>query len=129
VFLPSSVVDQALPQAPKNTLHANPRHCQERFDTDRPVWQNIRANNLPSRGLFVNNRSKGRPTEREWMERMLEALEKLAEGGKWFGLIDKVYRRNTLQAVWRRAKATVGAPKAARVFCPRGPRPKGSVGP
>jgi RNA-directed DNA polymerase len=33
-----------------------------------------------------------------WAERMLKALEKGVKGGVWFSLIDKVYRRTTLDA-------------------------------
>ena len=56
------------------------------------------------------------PTEWEWVESsiwtdsMLEALERGVKGGKWFSLIDKVYRLNTLKTAWRRVKANQGAP-------------------
>lgn len=56
------------------------------------------------------------PTEWTWVEpsvwtdRMLEALEKGVKGGKWFSLIDKVYRPSTLKAAWERVKANDGAP-------------------
>jgi hypothetical protein len=40
-----------------------------------------------------------------WTERMLRTLERGIEGGKWFALIDKVYRKANLQSafnqVWR----------------------------
>ena len=35
-----------------------------------------------------------------WNERMLAALGNGVRGGKWFSLIDKVYRQQTLQAAW-----------------------------
>ena len=44
-----------------------------------------------------------------WSERMLAALGNGVQGGKWFSLIDKVYRATTLQAAWRRVKANRGA--------------------
>jgi len=44
-----------------------------------------------------------------WAERMLAALGNGVQGGKWFSLIDKVYRATTLQAAWRRVKANRGA--------------------
>jgi RNA-directed DNA polymerase len=44
-----------------------------------------------------------------WNERMLAALENGVKGGKWFGLIDKVYRVETLKAAWRKVAANGGA--------------------
>jgi len=44
-----------------------------------------------------------------WNERMLAALENGVRGGKWFSLIDKVYRPQTLQAAWHKVKANAGA--------------------
>jgi len=44
-----------------------------------------------------------------WSERMLAALENGVQGGKWFSLIDKVYRAETLRAAWQRVKANGGA--------------------
>jgi len=40
---------------------------------------------------------------------MLAALGNGVQGGKWFSLIDKVYRTTTLQAAWRRVKSNRGA--------------------
>lgn len=45
-----------------------------------------------------------------WTDRMLEALEKGVKGGKWFSLIDKVYRETTLIEAWNQVKANNGAP-------------------
>ena len=45
-----------------------------------------------------------------WTDRMLEALEKGVKGGKWFSLIDKVYRRENLRAAFREVAANKGAP-------------------
>jgi RNA-directed DNA polymerase len=44
-----------------------------------------------------------------WNERMLAALGNGVKGGKWFSLIDKVYRPATLQAAWRKVAANAGA--------------------
>src|SRR5918996_3789580 len=44
-----------------------------------------------------------------WSERMLAALENGVKGGKWFSLIDKVYRAETLKAAWQKVKANAGA--------------------
>ena len=44
-----------------------------------------------------------------WNERMLAALENGVRGGKWFSLIDKVYRPATLRAAWRKVERNGGA--------------------
>ena len=44
-----------------------------------------------------------------WNERMLAALGNGVKGGKWFSLIDKVYRAETLKAAWKRVEANGGA--------------------
>ena len=44
-----------------------------------------------------------------WNERMLAALENGVKGGKWFSLIDKVYRAETLRAAWKKVEANGGA--------------------
>jgi RNA-directed DNA polymerase len=44
-----------------------------------------------------------------WSERMLAALENGVKGGKWFSLIDKVYRVETLKAAWQKVAANGGA--------------------
>lgn len=44
-----------------------------------------------------------------WTERMLAALGNGVKGGKWFSLIDKVYRPETLQAAWQQVKGNKGA--------------------
>jgi RNA-directed DNA polymerase len=43
-----------------------------------------------------------------WTERMVEALERGIEGGKWHSLIDKVYAERTLRAGWRRVERNGG---------------------
>jgi RNA-directed DNA polymerase len=44
-----------------------------------------------------------------WTERMLTALEQGVKGGKWFSLMDKVYRERTLWAAFLEVKANGGA--------------------
>jgi RNA-directed DNA polymerase len=44
-----------------------------------------------------------------WTDRMLAALEKGVKGGKWFSLIDKVVRKETLLAAFARVKANGGS--------------------
>jgi len=44
-----------------------------------------------------------------WSERMLAALENGVKGGKWFSLIDKVYRTQTLRAAWDKVRDNGGA--------------------
>jgi RNA-directed DNA polymerase len=44
-----------------------------------------------------------------WNERMLAALKNGVKGGKWFSLIDKVYRPQTLRAAWRKVAKNAGA--------------------
>ena len=44
-----------------------------------------------------------------WTERMLAALDNGVKGNKWFSLIDKVYRPQTLAAAWQQVKANQGA--------------------
>lgn len=44
-----------------------------------------------------------------WTERMVDALERGVEGGKWHSLIDKVYAERTLNAAWRRVEQNGGS--------------------
>ncbi len=44
-----------------------------------------------------------------WNERMLAALVNGVTGGKWYSLIDKVYRKETLEAAWQKVAANAGA--------------------
>jgi len=44
-----------------------------------------------------------------WNERMLAALENGVKGGKWFSLIDKVYRKQTLKVAWHKVEDNAGA--------------------
>lgn len=44
-----------------------------------------------------------------WTDAMLEALESGVKGGKWFSLVDKVYRENTLWKAWCKVRSNKGA--------------------
>ena len=44
-----------------------------------------------------------------WTERMVSALGNGVKGGKWFSLIDKVYRPSSLAAAWRKVARNKGA--------------------
>ena len=44
-----------------------------------------------------------------WTERMVNALERGVEGGKWHSLIDKVYAERTLGAAWQRVERNGGS--------------------
>ena len=44
-----------------------------------------------------------------WSERMLQALETGVKGGKWFSLIDKVWKRENLGAAWVRTLLNQGS--------------------
>jgi RNA-directed DNA polymerase len=70
-------------------------------------------------GAVVPETAKQAPSTRDqewdwvdrtiWTERMLAALENGVQGGKWFSLIDKVYRPATLAAAWEQVRANRGA--------------------
>ena len=44
-----------------------------------------------------------------WTERMKSALGNGVKGGKWFSLMDKVYRPGTLEAAWRKVEVNKGS--------------------
>lgn len=44
-----------------------------------------------------------------WSSRMLSALESGVKGGKWYSLIDKIYRRKTLEKAFERVRKNGGA--------------------
>ena len=44
-----------------------------------------------------------------WTERMVDALQRGVEGGKWYSLIDKVFAERTLQAAWKRVERNGGS--------------------
>lgn len=54
-----------------------------------------------------------------WTERMLAALDNGVKGDKWFSLIDKVWRPQTLQAAWQQVQSNRGAAGVDRVSIAR----------
>jgi len=44
-----------------------------------------------------------------WTDRMKSALGNGVKGGKWFSLMDKVFRPSTLEAAWRKVQANKGS--------------------
>ncbi len=54
-----------------------------------------------------------------WTERMLAALGNGVRGGKWFSLIDKVYRPATLRSAWQQVLVNRGAAGVDRVSVER----------
>ena len=54
-----------------------------------------------------------------WTERMLAALGNGVRGGKWFSLIDKVYRPTTLRSAWQQVLVNRGAAGVDRVSVER----------
>jgi len=44
-----------------------------------------------------------------WTKTMLKALDKGVQGGKWFSLIDKVYRMDNLYSAWEQVRRNKGA--------------------
>ena len=54
-----------------------------------------------------------------WTERMLAALGNGVRGGKWFSLIDKVYRPATLRSAWQQVLMNRGAAGVDRVSVER----------
>jgi RNA-directed DNA polymerase len=55
-----------------------------------------------------------------WTERMMAALDNGVKGNKWFSLIDKDYRPQTLAAAWQHVKANKGAAGMATSSMPKG---------
>lgn len=54
-----------------------------------------------------------------WTDRMLAALGNGVQGGKWFSLIDKVYRPSTLRSAWQQVLVNRGAAGVDRVSVER----------
>jgi len=54
-----------------------------------------------------------------WTDRMLAALGNGVQGGKWFSLIDKVYRPATLRSAWQQVLVNRGAAGVDRVSVER----------
>ena len=54
-----------------------------------------------------------------WTEAMLAALQRGVKGGKWFSLIDKVYRLETLELGWAQVAKNAGAAGVDRMSVER----------
>ena len=54
-----------------------------------------------------------------WTDRMLAALENGVKGGRWYSLMDKVYRMTTLRAAWEKVARNQGAAGVDEVSCKR----------
>ena len=54
-----------------------------------------------------------------WTEAMLAALQTGVKGGKWFSLIDKVYRLETLELGWAQVAKNAGAAGVDRMSVER----------
>ena len=54
-----------------------------------------------------------------WTEAMLAALQRGVQGGKWFSLIDKVYRLETLELGWAHVEKNAGAAGVDRMSVER----------
>jgi RNA-directed DNA polymerase len=70
------------------------------------------ASAVPARatqGAEIQGRNGSWVEATVWSERMLAALGNGVKGGKWFSLIDKVYRKQTLKAAWHKVKDNAGA--------------------
>jgi RNA-directed DNA polymerase len=50
-----------------------------------------------------------------WTNAMLKALDTGVKGGKWFSLIDKVYRLENLHSAWRQVRRNQGAAGVDRI--------------
>ena len=59
--------------------------------------------------LFIQTGNRDWIDRAIWTDRMLAALDNGVKGDKWFSLIDKVYRPQTLAAAWQQVKANQGA--------------------
>jgi RNA-directed DNA polymerase len=71
--------------------------------------QNPGSADEAKRGRDATNRDWWWAEASIWTERMVSALVNGVKGGKWFSLIDKVYRPTTLSAAWRRVERNKGS--------------------
>lgn len=80
-----------------------------RTERRQSVSEASAVSNLTKQGASVRDRDWSWVEASVWNERMLAALGNGVRGGKWFSLIDKVYRTTTLAAAWRKVAANAGA--------------------
>jgi len=76
--------------------------------SDDPPTRVPRQNGANRAGQTRTDWSWVEPTV--WTERMLAALHRGVEGGKWFSLIDKVWRPETLRSAFKKVKVRRGGP-------------------
>ena len=72
----------------------------------------LRTNMEQNRPAVSEGLNKARSVKAEaeiWTPQMLEALVNGVKGGKWFSLIDKVYRPSTLTRAWRKVFSNKGS--------------------
>lgn len=74
---------------------------------------------LPKQAVSISAREWGWIDREIWTESMLTALDNGVKGGKWFSLIDKVWRPETLRAAWQQVKANKGSAGVDRVSIER----------
>jgi len=63
---------------------------------------------MPKRGEDVRARWAWAEPE-VWTDAMLAALENGVKGGRWYSLIDKVWKEGNLKAAWKRVRSNEGA--------------------
>jgi hypothetical protein len=78
-----------------------------------------------TQGTDVRDRERWWMEASIWTERMVSALVNGVRGGKWFSLIDKVYRPATLQAAWRKVERNKGTASMAKASSGSRLRPSG----
>jgi RNA-directed DNA polymerase len=79
------------------------------FTTEQSESQASGVPKVATQGADAHRRDWSWVEASVWNERMLAALENGVKGGKWFSLIDKVYRVETLKAAWQKVEANGGA--------------------
>lgn len=67
----------------------------------------------------ADGRRETKPEAPVWTKRMLAALDNGVKGGKWYGLMDKVYAPSTLQTAWRMVRSNQGAAGIDRISIKR----------
>nr|VFJ49121.1 MAG: RNA-directed DNA polymerase [Candidatus Kentron sp. FM]VFJ55853.1 MAG: RNA-directed DNA polymerase [Candidatus Kentron sp. FM]VFK11029.1 MAG: RNA-directed DNA polymerase [Candidatus Kentron sp. FM] len=67
----------------------------------------------------ADGKREKKPEAPVWTKRMLAALDNGVKGGRWYGLMDKVYAPSTLQAAWQMVRANQGAAGIDRISIKR----------
>ena len=79
------------------------------FTTEQSESQASGVPKVATQGADAHRRDWSWVDASVWTERLLAALDNGVKGGKWFSLIDKVYRVETLKAAWQKVEANGGA--------------------